>query len=82
MDEPTFVKYTPTAQMGDASGKARILRIQQRQIDPMEPPKFKHKRIPGRAPSPPPPVLHSPPRKVTAEQQGIFTLSKVNRELC
>lgn len=45
-DEPTFVRYTPSAQMGEAQGKTRILKIQQRQIDPMEPPKFKHKKIP------------------------------------
>jgi SNW domain-containing protein 1 len=68
-DEPTFVRYTPTAQMGEGQGKTRILKIQQRQIDPMEPPKFKHKKIPRGPPSPPPPVLHSPPRKVTAQQQ-------------
>ncbi|KAF2261701.1 hypothetical protein CC78DRAFT_535427 [Lojkania enalia] len=73
-DEPTFVRYTPTAQMGDQQGKTRILKIQQRQIDPMEPPKFKHKRIPGRAPSPPPPILHSPPRKLTAEDQEMWKI--------
>ena len=38
-DEPTFVRYTPTAQMGEAQGKTRIFKIQQRQIDPLEPPK-------------------------------------------
>lgn len=91
-DEPTFVRYTPTAQMGEAAGKARILKIQQRQIDPMvrdskesidelctnvksqEPPKFRHKKIPGRAPSPPPPVLHSPPRKLTAADQEMWRI--------
>ncbi|KAF2194963.1 pre-mRNA-processing protein 45 [Zopfia rhizophila CBS 207.26] len=67
--EPTFVRYTPTAQMGEAQSKTRILKIQQRQIDPLEPPKFKHKRIPRGPPSPPPPVLHSPPRKLTAQDQ-------------
>jgi SNW domain-containing protein 1 len=50
-DEPTFVRYTPTAQMGEAQGKTRIFKIQQRQIDPLEPPKFKHKRIPRGPPS-------------------------------
>ncbi|KAF2198628.1 hypothetical protein GQ43DRAFT_474358 [Delitschia confertaspora ATCC 74209] len=68
-DEPTFVRYTPTSQMGESHSKTRILKIQQRQIDPMEPPKFKHKRIPRGPPSPPPPILHSPPRKLTAEDQ-------------
>jgi SNW domain-containing protein 1 len=73
-DEPTFVRYTPTAQMGESQGKTRILKIQQRQLDPLEPPKFKHKKIPGRAPSPPPPVLHSPPRKLTAEDQEAWKI--------
>ncbi|KAF1971299.1 hypothetical protein BU23DRAFT_185737 [Bimuria novae-zelandiae CBS 107.79] len=73
-DEPTFVRYTPTAQMGESQGKTRILKIQQRQIDPMEPPKFKHKRIPGGGGSPPPPVLHSPPRKLTAADQELWKI--------
>lgn len=73
-DEPTFVRYTPTAQMGEAQGKTRIFKIQQRQLDPMEPPKFKHKRIPRGPPSPPPPVLHSPPRKLTAEDQEMWKI--------
>jgi SNW domain-containing protein 1 len=73
-DEPTFVRYTPTAQMGEAQGKTRIFKIQQRQIDPLEPPKFKFKRIPGKAPSPPAPVLHSPPRKLTAEDQEMWKI--------
>jgi SNW domain-containing protein 1 len=73
-DEPTFVKYTPTAQMGESQGKTRILKIQQRQLDPLEPPKFKHKKIPRGPPSPPPPVLHSPPRKLTAEDQEMWKI--------
>ncbi|KAH7392011.1 SKIP/SNW domain-containing protein [Phaeosphaeria sp. MPI-PUGE-AT-0046c] len=73
-DEPTFVRYTPTAQMGEAQGQTRIFKIQQRQIDPLEPPKFKHKRIPRGPPSPPPPVLHSPPRKLTAEDQEMWKI--------
>lgn len=73
-DEPTFVRYTPTAQMGEGQGKTRILKIQQRQLDPMEPPKFKHKKIPRGPPSPPPPVLHSPPRKLTAEDQEMWKI--------
>lgn len=37
--------------------------------DPLEPPKFKGKKIPRGPPSPPPPILRSPPRKVTAQEQ-------------
>jgi SNW domain-containing protein 1 len=67
--DPTFVRYTPANQMGDNSKKQdRIMKIVERQRDPMEPPKFKHKKIPRGPPSPPPPVMHSPPRKVTAQE--------------
>jgi SNW domain-containing protein 1 len=61
--------------MGESHvNKTRILKIQKKQIDPMEPPKFKHKRIPRGPPSPPPPVLHSPPRKLTAEDQELWKI--------
>lgn len=78
--EPTFVRYTPANQMGDSSsgngsGKNdRIMKIVERQQDPMEPPKFKHKKIPRGPPSPPPPVMHSPPRKLTAEDQEAWKI--------
>ncbi|KAL9946438.1 mRNA splicing protein [Verticillium nonalfalfae] len=68
--DPTFVRYTPANQMGDNAKKQdRIMKIVERQRDPLEPPKFKHKKIPRGPPSPPPPVMHSPPRKATAEDQ-------------
>ncbi|KAK2746015.1 mRNA splicing protein [Onygenales sp. PD_40] len=73
--EPTYVRYTPANQMGDTSKKNdRIMKIVERQIDPMEPPKFKHKKIPRGPPSPPPPVMHSPPRKLTAEDQEAWRI--------
>ncbi|AEO63308.1 uncharacterized protein THITE_70352 [Thermothielavioides terrestris NRRL 8126] len=73
--EATFVRYTPSAQMGDSSKKQeRIMKIVERQRDPMEPPKFKHKKIPRGPPSPPPPVMHSPPRKLTAEDQEAWRI--------
>ncbi|KAL2207674.1 hypothetical protein CC79DRAFT_1271888 [Sarocladium strictum] len=73
--DPTFVKYTPANQMGDNSKKQdRIMKIVERQKDPMEPPKFKHKKIPRGPPSPPPPVMHSPPRKLTAEDQEMWRI--------
>lgn len=37
--------------------------------DPLEPPRFKGKKVPRGPPSPPPPVMRSPPRKVTAQEQ-------------
>jgi len=73
--DATFVKYTPASQFGDHSKKQdRIMKIVERQRDPMEPPKFKHKKIPRGPPSPPPPVMHSPPRKLTAEDQEMWKI--------
>ncbi|KAL5360434.1 putative transcriptional regulator Cwf13/SkiP [Aspergillus floccosus] len=73
--EPTFVRYTPANQMGDTTRKNdRIMKIVERQQDPMEPPKFKHKKIPRGPPSPPPPIMHSPPRKLTAEDQEAWKI--------
>lgn len=73
--EPTFVRYTPANQMGDSSKKQdRIMKIVQRQADPMEPPKHRIKKVPRGPPSPPPPVMHSPPRKLTAEDQEAWRI--------
>ena len=73
--EPTFVRYTPANQMGDNTRKNdRIMKIVEKQQDPMEPPKFKHKKIPRGPPSPPAPVMHSPPRKLTAADQEAWKI--------
>ncbi|QRV85876.1 pre-mRNA-processing protein 45 [Ceratobasidium sp. AG-Ba] len=64
----TFVRYTPAQQSGEGM-KQRIIKISEVVEDPMEPPRFKHKKIPRGPPSPPPPVLRSPPRKATAAEQ-------------
>ncbi|KAI9798687.1 MAG: mRNA splicing protein [Piccolia ochrophora] len=74
-NDPTYVRYTPANQMGDTTRKNdRIMKIVERQQDPLEPPKFKHKKIPRGPPSPPPPVMHSPPRKLTAEDQEAWKI--------
>lgn len=73
--DPTYVRYTPANQMGDTGRKNdRIMKIVERQKDPLEPPKFKHKKIPRGPPSPPAPVMHSPPRKLTAEDQEAWKI--------
>ncbi|KAF0902755.1 hypothetical protein E2562_019088 [Oryza meyeriana var. granulata] len=59
-----LIKYTPAAPQSSAfnSGAAeRIIRMEEMQQDPLEPTKFKHKRVPAPAGSPPVPVLRSPP---------------------
>jgi SNW domain-containing protein 1 len=69
--EPEFVRYTPNP---NAPGytpncKERVIRITEKPQDPLQPPKFKHKKVPRGPPSPPPPVHHSPARKLTAKDQ-------------
>ncbi|KAJ3293162.1 mRNA splicing protein [Borealophlyctis nickersoniae] len=73
---PSFVRYTPAnASAAHNSGAStRIIRMVEAPVDPMEPAKFKHKKVPKGPPSPPAPVMHSPPRKVTAEQQKDWVI--------
>lgn len=68
---PTLIKYVPQgAKAGTNSGAShRIIRMVEAPVDPLEPPKFKHQKLPRGPPSPPPPIMHSPPRKVSAEEQ-------------
>jgi SNW domain-containing protein 1 len=58
--DPQYIRYTPNA---DAPGykeetSQRIIKMVEAQVDPMEPPKHKHSKVPHRPPSPPVPVLH------------------------
>jgi len=69
--EPEFVRYTPnpSAPGYTPNCKERVIRITEKPQDPLMPPKFKHKKVPRGPPSPPPPVHHSPARKLTAKDQ-------------
>ena len=62
-EDPQFIRHE-----SERSGQVRLLQITEAKKDPLEPPKFKHKRIPKPPASPPAPILHSPPRKLTVEQ--------------
>lgn len=74
--EATYVRYTPSgSQMGKNDRKNdRIMKIMPRAVDPVAPPLWKHKKIPRGPPSPPAPVMHSPPRKLTAADQQAWTI--------
>ncbi|KAI9632777.1 SKIP/SNW domain-containing protein [Dioszegia hungarica] len=67
-NESSFIRYTPANQGAD-EGKQRIIKMTTVQEDPLEPPRFKHKKIPRAPDEPPPPVLQSPPRAATAQDQ-------------
>lgn len=64
----SYVRYTPASQGADGK-KQRIIQMRDVVEDPLEPPKHRFKKVPNGPPSPPPPVLRSPPRKVTAQEQ-------------
>lgn len=42
--------------------------------DPLEPPKYRHKKVAPGPPSPPVPVMQSPPRKVTVADQKYWKI--------
>ncbi|SPO25862.1 probable transcriptional coregulator Snw1 [Ustilago trichophora] len=63
-----FIRYTP-GQQGAGNGTQRIIKMTEAARDPLEPPRHRFKKIAPGPPSPPPPVLRSPPRKVTAQEQ-------------
>uniref|UniRef100_A0A0D9VLA9 SKI-interacting protein SKIP SNW domain-containing protein n=1 Tax=Leersia perrieri TaxID=77586 RepID=A0A0D9VLA9_9ORYZ len=69
--ESKFIKYKPSQQSAafNSGAKERIIRMSEMAQDPLEPPKFKHKRVPRASGSPPVPVMHSPPRPVTVKDQ-------------
>ncbi|XP_057759641.1 SNW/SKI-interacting protein A-like [Arachis stenosperma] len=66
-----YIKYKPSQQNAafNSGAKERVIRMVEIPVDPLEPPKFKHKRVPKASGSPPVPVMHSPPRPVTVKDQ-------------
>lgn len=75
-NEPTYIRYNPVQQgAGFNSGaQSRVVRMVEIAKDPMDPPKFRHKKVPRGPPSPPAPVMHSPPKKVTVEEQNAWKI--------
>lgn len=68
---PKYIRYVP-AQDG---AQPKIIRMVEVQKDPMEPSRFKiNQKIPVAPSSPPAPVMHSPPRKITAEEQSKWKI--------
>nr|XP_027189271.1 LOW QUALITY PROTEIN: SNW/SKI-interacting protein A-like [Cicer arietinum] len=66
-----YIKYKPSQQNAafNSGARERVIRMVEMPVDPLEPPKFKHKRVPKASGSPPVPVMHSPPRPVTVKDQ-------------
>lgn len=74
--QPEYIKYTPNEQAPghNAHCAQRIIRMVEAQVDPLEPPKFRHRRVPAGPPSPPPAILRSPPRKLSAQDQAAWRI--------
>ena len=62
------MRYTPVS-VTQGALRERIIQVSTAQVDPLEPPKHKHKKIPTNNADPPPRILRSPPRQVTAQDQ-------------
>ncbi|GAB4828387.1 hypothetical protein Ancab_035385 [Ancistrocladus abbreviatus] len=79
-----FIKYKPSQQSAafNSGAKERIIRMVEMPVDPLEPPKFKHKSVPKASGSPPVPVMHSPPRLVTVKDQQDWKNPKEGWRSC
>lgn len=75
-EQSTYVRYTPAADTaGFTEGiSQRVIRMVEAPVDPFAPAKFKHKKLPGGPPDAPVPIMHSPPRKLTAEDQAAWEI--------
>lgn len=75
-NDPTYIRYTPVQQGAafNSGAQSRVIRMVEAQKDPMEPPKFRHRKVPRGPPSPPAPVMHSPPKKVSVEEQNAWKI--------
>jgi len=71
-----YIKYTPgnTNDSHNSGSDTRIVRMVDVPKDPLEPPKFKHKKIPMGPSSPPVPVLHSPTKKLTKDERDQWRI--------
>eukprot|EP01035_Chromulina_nebulosa_P019516 gene19516-25412_t len=74
--EPTYIRYTsnPNAPGANGVSQQRVIKMVEAQIDPMEPPKHKIKKVPRGPAEEPVPVLHSPPRKLTVADQQAWKI--------
>ncbi|KAI6220993.1 SKP-1 protein [Aphelenchoides fujianensis] len=70
-----YIRYTPSQQSTAGESQQRIIRVVEAQKDPMEPPRFKiNGKIPRAPPSPPAPVMHSPPSQSDDEGEADWKI--------
>lgn len=73
---PQYIKYKPKQQGSQYNSgmESRIIQMQEMPVDPMEPPKFRHTKVPPVPDLTPVPVLRSPPRAMTKEDQANWRI--------
>lgn len=76
---PQFVRYTPAVRGAASASKgassALTVAIYERAQDPLEPPRFRGRKVArGPAAEAPAPVLHSPPRRLSAADQRAWAI--------
>ena len=64
-----FYKYTPVEPLTGRVLDQRVIHMVEVEQDPLDPPKFRHLKVPAAFNDDPVPILHSPPRKVTVQDQ-------------
>lgn len=72
--QATFYRYTPAKGSSLTAPESRIIQIVEAPVDPMQPAKFRHKKLPKAGGSPPVPVMHSPPKKLSKEDYDNWKL--------
>jgi SNW domain-containing protein 1 len=75
-EKTQFIKYTPRP---DAPGynpaaAQRVIQMVPAQVDPMMPPKHKHKKVPRGPADDPVPILHAPPQKLSKEERDQWNV--------
>lgn len=70
--EATYIKYTPANinESHNSGASTRIIKMMDMPVDPLEPPKFRITKVPRPTGSPPVPVMHSPPRPLSAKDHA------------
>lgn len=73
---PQYIKYTPktVSKQHNSGVDHRIIQMQEMPKDPLEPPKFRHQKHYRVMTEEPTPLMHSPPKKLTREEQEKFSI--------
>lgn len=74
--ESEYIKYTPATQASghQLGATERLIKMHKAQNDPLEPPRFRHKKVPRGPGASPVPIMQSPPRSIDASEQDDWKI--------